>query len=212
MSATVYTSLAVIILAYLMGSIPSGYIMGKVRRGIDIRQEGSHNMGAMNVLRTVGPVEALIVLAADAAKGIGAILIARALNLPEYVVLTAAAAVIVGHIFTVFLRFHGGKGGATGMAILLFLMPWSMPFYGVITGVCFTFSRNLTLSYGAAFIAFPFVAWLVYHSVPFIIFSLVIIAALVVQNLSTIIFARRKGLRQAMMTRTTTAYSGKKKP
>jgi|WetSurMetagenome_2_1015567.scaffolds.fasta_scaffold62672_1 acyl phosphate:glycerol-3-phosphate acyltransferase len=212
MSATVYTSLAVIIIAYLLGSIPSGYIMGKLRRGIDIRQMGSHNMGAMNVLRVVGPVEAFIVLVADAAKGIGVILIARALGLPEYVVIIAAAVVIIGHIFTVFLRFHGGKGGATGMAVLLFLMPWSMPFYGVITGMCFALTRNLTLAYGAAFLVFPFVAWLIYHSVPLIVFSLVIIAALAVQNLSTIITARRKGVRQAMKTRTTTVYTGKKKP
>jgi acyl phosphate:glycerol-3-phosphate acyltransferase len=211
-SATVYTSLVVIAIAYLLGSIPSGYIMGKLRRGIDIRQVGSHNMGAMNVLRVVGPGEALAVLAADAAKGIGAILIARALGLPEYVVIMAAAAVIIGHVFTVFLRFHGGKGGATGMAVLLFLMPWSMPFYGVVTGVCFAFTRNLTLSYGAAFLVFPFIAWLIYHSVPLIVFSLVIIAALAVQNLSTIITARRKGVRQAMMTRKTTVYTGQKKP
>jgi glycerol-3-phosphate acyltransferase PlsY len=212
MSATVYTSLAVIFGAYLLGSIPSGYIMGKLRRGIDIRQVGSHNMGAMNVLRAVGPVEALVVLAADVAKGIGAILIARALGLPEYIVIIAAAAVIIGHVFTVFLRFHGGKGGATGMGVLLFLMPWSIPFYGVITGVCFAIFRNLTLAYGVAFIVFPIVAWLGYHSLPLIVFSLVIIAAMAIQNLQTIITARRKGVRQAMMTRTTTVYTGKKKP
>ena len=110
-----------IIAAYLLGSIPSAYIAGRLKKGIDIRKVGSNNMGALNVYYEVGLVEAVLVLIVDMAKGIGAIILSRWLGLPVAWQLVAGFAAVAGHCFPVFLQFHGGKGGALSLAILLFL-------------------------------------------------------------------------------------------
>ncbi len=207
----VYRALAAIIIGYVLGSIPTAYNVGRLRKGIDIRKVGSHNMGTMNVLREVGIAEAFLVLAVDAGKGIAAILIARAMNLPEVVVLIAGAAAIAGHIFPVFLGFRGGIGGATGMGILLLLMPWSVPIYFVVTAVGFAFTRNLTFAYGVAFVIFPFVGWFVYHSVAFLVFSLAVILALLAHNIPTASEIMREGFRKTVM-RSSFRQSGRSPP
>ena len=79
---------------------------------------------------------------------------------------------MVGHAYTVFLKFRGGRGGATCIGILVYLMPWGLPFYAAIFGLSLLLTRYPTLSYSLAFLCFPFVAWLKYHSVEFIVFSI----------------------------------------
>ena len=100
-----------IIIGYLLGSFPSAYLAGRLRKGIDIREVGSKNMGAMNVFYEVGPMEAALVTLADLGKGVAAILLVRWLldTTPTWPFdfLTGAAAVM-GHIFPIFLKFHGG--------------------------------------------------------------------------------------------------------
>jgi len=160
-----------IICAYLIGSFPSAYIAGRLRKGIDIRQVGSRNMGAMNVFYKVGFVEGILVLAVDIGKGAAAVALARYLGVQEIVQLLAGAAAVLGHSFPLFLNFRGGRGGATCIGILAFLMPWSIPFYLAIFGIILLFTRYPTLSYGVAFLCFPFVAWLVYHKWELVIFS-----------------------------------------
>jgi len=164
-----------IVCAYVIGSIPSGYIMGRLRKGVDIRQIGSRSMGAMNVFYKVGFAEGLTVLAMDIGKGVAAVALARWLDVPLYAQLLAAAAVVVGHGYTVFLKFRGGRGGATCIGILIYLMPWGIPFYAAVFGLSLLLTRYPTLSYSLAFLCFPFVAWLKYHSVEFIIFSVAIL-------------------------------------
>ena len=130
-------------------------------------------MGAMNVYYEVGLREAVLVLIADAGKGIGAILIARYLlgvALP-FQLLTGLAAVI-GHMLPVFLKFRGGKGGATALGILLFLMPHAIPFFLAIAVAALLITHNFTFCYSVAFICFPLVAWLIYHSTPMTIYSI----------------------------------------
>jgi len=108
-----------IICGYLLGSIPSAYIAAQLSGKVDIRDVGSRNMGTMNVYYEVGLKEAVFVLLADIAKGIAAILIARYLlgvTLPFQLVTGLAA--VIGHTFPVFLKFRGGKGGATAIGIL----------------------------------------------------------------------------------------------
>ncbi len=162
MMVTIYT--ASIIFAYLIGSLPSGYIMGRLRKGIDIRQVGSRNMGAMNVFYQVGFIPGLIVLSVDIAKGAAAVALARCLGAPEIAQLLAGLAALMGHIFPVFLKFRGGRGGAACIGILAFLMPWGIPFYLAVFGLSLLLSRYPTLSYSVAFLCFPFVAWLIYDS------------------------------------------------
>jgi glycerol-3-phosphate acyltransferase PlsY len=164
-----------IIVAYLLGSIPSAYLAGRLKKNIDIREVGSRNMGVLNVYYEVGLREAVLVLLADVGKGIGAIVLARWLtgappfSLPE---LLAGLAAVVGHTFPVFLKFRGGIGGATTVGILLFLMPKAVPFFIPVAVIALIITRNLAFCYGIAFVIFPLVAWLIYHSTPMIFFSL----------------------------------------
>ena len=115
--------------AYLVGSIPTGYLAGRLLKGIDIRQHGSGSTGATNVLRTLGKGPALAVLLVDVLKGVAAILLARwlfpwlqapAAWLP-WAVCLCGLAVLLGHSRSIWLRFTGGKSAATGLGVLLTL-------------------------------------------------------------------------------------------
>lgn len=169
MTTSMVGSIAIaIVTGYVFGSFPAAYLAGRLRKRIDIRDVGSRNMGAMNVFYQVGPAEAALVTLADLGKGIGAILLMRYLLGKDLISpfdfltgLTATAA-ILGHIFPVFLRFRGGKGAATAIGILIFLMPWALPFLFVSFGIALLISRNPTFSYGLLLIVFPFVAGFVY--------------------------------------------------
>ena len=107
--------------AYLLGSIPTAYIIGKFRKGTDIREVGSKNMGAMNVIYNVGFWWGALVLAIDIGKGVIAMFIAKVLNIPELAYYATGVVVILGHNFPVFLKFRGGKGGATAVGVLSYV-------------------------------------------------------------------------------------------
>jgi glycerol-3-phosphate acyltransferase PlsY len=157
-----------IIIGYLLGSFPSAYLAGRLRKGVDIREVGSRNMGAMNVFYQVGPIEAVLVTLVDLGKGIGAILLVRwLLDIPldsqfDFFTGLTAVAAIMGHIFPVFLKFHGGKGAATAIGILIFLMPWAVPFLFVVFFIALLITRNPTFSYSLLLFVFPFVAGFIY--------------------------------------------------
>jgi len=152
-----------LILAYLLGSIPAAYLAGRLIKGIDIRQVGTRNMGAMNVFYQVGFLAGLIVLVVDIGKGTAAIALAFWLGTPDIIVLLAGIAAVLGHSFPVWLRFRGGKGGATTIGVLIFLMPWGILIGLALFGLVLLLSRFPTLSYSVALVSFPFVAWLIYH-------------------------------------------------
>jgi glycerol-3-phosphate acyltransferase PlsY len=177
---TLYIALA-IICAYLIGSFPSAYIVARLRKGIDIREVGSRNMGAMNVFYKIGFWSGLLVLAMDIGKGAGAVALARWLGVPMIAQFFAGAAVVVGHGFPVFLKFRGGKGGATVIGILAFLMPWGIPFYLAIFGLGLLLTHYATLSYSVAFLCFPFVAWLKYHSLELVAFYIGILLLIIIR-------------------------------
>ncbi|MCP6683029.1 glycerol-3-phosphate 1-O-acyltransferase PlsY [Bacillus nakamurai] len=111
-----------IILAYLIGSIPSGLVVGKLAKGIDIREHGSGNLGATNAFRTLGVKAGSIVIAADILKGTLAAALSYLLHIPIHPLLAGVAAVI-GHVFPVFAKFKGGKAVATSAGVLLFYAP-----------------------------------------------------------------------------------------
>jgi glycerol-3-phosphate acyltransferase PlsY len=114
-----------ILLAYLMGSVPTGVLIGRFA-GIDVRDVGSGNIGATNVSRAAGRMAGLVTLIADAGKGALAVALARAVGANPLVVPGAALAASLGHVFSVFLRFSGGKGVATALGSCLVLAPLSM--------------------------------------------------------------------------------------
>ena len=113
-----------LILSYLLGSIPFGYLVVRTKQGTDVRSVGSGNIGATNVFRAAGRGGAVLTLLLDAAKGYLAVLItAQLTGHASPAVAVSAMAAILGHVFPVFLKFQGGKGVATGAGIFLFLAP-----------------------------------------------------------------------------------------
>ncbi len=183
----------VLICAYLIGSFPSAYIMARFRKGIDIRGVGSKNVGAMNVFYKVGFAEGILVLAIDISKGAAAVALARWLGVPMIVELFAGVAAVIGHSFPVWLKFRGGRGGATIIGILIFLMPWGIPCYLAIFGLSLLITRYPTLSYSVAFLCFPFVAWLIYHSGALVVFSLGILLLPVIKYIPRVKEMRSSG-------------------
>ncbi|MEX2016480.1 MAG: glycerol-3-phosphate 1-O-acyltransferase PlsY [Candidatus Hydrogenedentales bacterium] len=123
--AVVYTALA-IVLAYVLGSIPTGLWLGLRFRGIDIREHGSRNIGATNTLRVLGKALGAIALTGDIAKGLVAVLLIGQLSPHAYGPLACGIAAILGHTFSIFLRFRGGKGVATSAGVFLALTPVPM--------------------------------------------------------------------------------------
>lgn len=115
------TQALVVILAYLLGSIPFAYLAGRAR-GVDMRTVGSGNLGAANVFRTLGREMGIAVMAADILKGVVAVVIARLVTDEPWPAIAAAAA-MAGHVFPVWLRFKGGKGVAVGGGAVIALMP-----------------------------------------------------------------------------------------
>jgi len=113
--------LIIIVVSYLIGSIPVGYIVARYLKGIDIREYGSGNIGATNVFRIMGAKPSLIVLIGDVLKGVLAVLIAK--NFGPVHTLLASLAVLSGHSWSVFLCFKGGKAIATGYGVLLSIAP-----------------------------------------------------------------------------------------
>jgi glycerol-3-phosphate acyltransferase PlsY len=134
------------LLSYLVGSIPFSIIVTRLIKGIDIREYGSKNAGATNVFRVLGPVPGISVLLLDATKGLVAVLLIAKISLgdavnldPVYLKLLAAVCATLGHVYTIFAGFKGGKGIGTGAGALLGLIPrevgLSLIVFGLIVGV-----------------------------------------------------------------------------
>lgn len=123
--------LALLLLAYLVGSVPTSLILGKLLHGIDLREHGSRNVGATNAMRVLGKPTGIAVLVLDVAKGFFPTLLFPLINkenvfgflAPTNQALCIGLAAVIGHIFTIFLKFRGGKGVATGIGVYLALAP-----------------------------------------------------------------------------------------
>ena len=112
-------------IAYLIGAIPTGYLFGKVWRGVDVRRYGSGGTGFTNVMRTLGRTAALTVLAIDIAKGAIPVAIAIFLTEEELIRAVAGSAAVIGHVYPIYTRFEGGRGVATAFGALVILSPYS---------------------------------------------------------------------------------------
>ena len=142
---------------YLLGSIPFGFIIGKIGK-IDVRKAGSGNIGATNVMRTMGPVPGGLVLALDALKGTLPVWLAQAYSGDPTIVVLCGLAAIIGHSFPVFLGFKGGKGVATGAGVLLGIAPdmflFGLVLFLVIVGLTRYVSAGSVLAAVTVFILF----------------------------------------------------------
>lgn len=153
------------LVAYLLGSIPTGFLVAKAR-GVDIRTVGSGNIGATNAFRALGKGLGIFVLLMDALKGYVAVQIAASLVdalLPGprlvHLEITAGIAAILGHNFTCWLHFKGGKGIATSAGVLLALVPLALAIILSIFIILFVTTRYVSVGSLAASFALPFATW-----------------------------------------------------
>jgi glycerol-3-phosphate acyltransferase PlsY len=168
--------------AYLLGSIPTGYLLGRLLKGIDIREQGSGSTGATNVLRTLGKGPALVVLLVDALKGVGAIalvngyyLLAETPAIPltwqPWLVASAAFAALLGHSKSIWINFTGGKSVATGLGVLL-AMSWSVGLGTLgVFALVLALSRIVSLGSVVAAIAVPVLMIVLGQPLPYQLFA-----------------------------------------
>lgn len=161
------------VLGHVCGSVPSGLWLVQAFHGIDIRNYGSKNIGTTNVFRTVGPKTAVLVLIADAFKGILAVgIMSYLFHNPLLDVVTALGA-LLGHNYSLFLGFKGGKGVATALGLLIFMMPKvAIASFGIWL-VCVLLTRYVSLGSIMAAIFTPPLAWYLGYPSAYVIFSVV---------------------------------------
>ena len=207
------TAFVAILVGYLLGSIPFGFVVSKCR-GIDIRQHGSGNIGATNVFRTLGRNWGVLVFALDVLKGVVAVQFAMkylaAASFPsmgcqmaaDQLGIMAGLGCFLGHCFPVWLGFKGGKGVAVGAGVLLGLMPMVTVIGLVIWGIVYKTSRYVSLASVIAAISLPVIVWALERRVGAIFwFTLAI---------SLLAFWRHRGNIQRLLAGTESRFENKK--
>jgi len=156
--------LVAIVIAYLLGGIPFGFLLVKLTRGTDVRESGSGNIGATNVLRTSGPAVGVATLLLDIAKGYLAVWLAAELTggAPEWTSL-AALAVMAGHAYPVFLKFQGGKAVATFVGAFAYLTPLPLAAVLLLFIAVVAATRYISAASILSAAAFPFGVWMILH-------------------------------------------------
>jgi glycerol-3-phosphate acyltransferase PlsY len=171
-----------IVLGYLLGSIPFGYLLVRIFRGQDIRQTGSGNIGATNVSRT-SPALGILTLLLDALKGLAAVALTHFLY-PERPTLAgvAALAAVVGHIFPLWLKFRGGKGVATGLGAFILLAPKAIVATVLLFAAMVVVFRFVSLASITSTALFPVLAWVLdgYRDRPGMLTSMAAASALII--------------------------------
>ncbi|HET7581421.1 MAG TPA: glycerol-3-phosphate 1-O-acyltransferase PlsY [Candidatus Limnocylindria bacterium] len=155
--------LALVLIGYLIGALPFGMIAGRLAGGVDLRETGSRRTGATNTLRTLGWRWAALVLLLDVGKGVAAVLLARLLYVagppgsPEWVQAAAGVAAVVGHNWSAFIGFRGGRGVATSGGGMLVLSPLTLLVVGPLAALVIWQSRYVSLGSLVAAVAAPLV-------------------------------------------------------
>lgn len=177
----IITILIMIAAGYLIGSIPTAYILTRITTGQDIRKLGGGNVGTLNTFLRVGHGTAILVALIDICKGVAAAALAHwVLHMDEVYVLAACAAVVVGHNWMVWLKFSGGKGMGVTAGALLVIMPaygYSMQLWIIIGTVIvpFLLTRNVALAFGISVFVLPFLFWLGgTHSGMLVVWSIIV--------------------------------------
>lgn len=152
------------LLAYLLGSIPFGYLIVRWQKGVDVRRTGSGSTGATNVMRNLGVIGFVATFILDVGKGVVAVLLASRLTSgnSRWIALASVAA-ILGHCFPVWLKFRGGKGVATGVGVFIALAPLQVVLALLIFAVAVGIWRYISLGSIAGSAAFPLLVYLMKH-------------------------------------------------
>jgi glycerol-3-phosphate acyltransferase PlsY len=170
--------------SYLLGATPTSYIAGKVGRGIDLREHGSKNLGATNVYRILGWKYAIPVALVDIAKGAVPVLVFWR---PAWLAVAVGAAAVLGHMFSPYVSFKGGKGVATAAGMFLALAPVAVLIAIPVWGICLWLTGYVSLSSIIAVLTVPLSVALFQPGAPYVLWASVVLVAL-------IIFAHRRNI------------------
>ena len=175
----------IILLAYLIGAIPFGVLIGRIFR-VDIMSRGSKNIGATNVVRTVGVIPGILVLTLDLLKGTLATYLAIFYLNDPLLIITAGLAAILGHMFPVYLKFKGGKGAAVGLGVLLAIAPVIFLYAALWTVAIVAIFRYVSLASitGPVVIAILMYYWNV--PLPYLIVCLIVAILMVIKHIPNI--------------------------
>lgn len=170
-----------ILCGYIFGAIPTGILVGRAF-GVDVRSVGSGNIGTANVMRAAGKKAAIFTMAGDMVKGIAPVVLARLVTDNEWIIASVALAAVIGHCWPVFLRFHGGKGVATGagtsialvpvIGILMFALWWAVAF----------FTRYTSLAAIVVMLASPLVFIFTGQPLPYVLYAILGGAAVIFRH------------------------------
>jgi acyl phosphate:glycerol-3-phosphate acyltransferase len=173
--------IVLLVAAYLLGGIPFGYVLVKLKSGQDVRSMGSGNIGATNVVRTAGRAIGVLTLLLDIAKGYVAVWLMGRFTAGDPAWMSAAAVVVMlGHAFPVFLQFKGGKAVASFVGAYLALTPWAVLACAIIFFAIVAVTRYISLGSILAAALFPFAVWMILHPVWPVLAAAFFCAALVV--------------------------------
>ncbi len=170
-----------VVIGYLLGAIPSAYIVTRVLTGRDIRRVSGGNVGARNVFLNIGRGPGAVIAILDIAKGAAAVAIANwVLAAPPYFVLAAGVAAVVGHIWSVFMKFKGGNGLATSLGVFAITLKFELLIALGITLLLIFFTHNLILAVNMSLLSMPVSVWFVEKwPLPLFIFIIVVMLIMV---------------------------------
>lgn len=205
----IYLAAAVVgaVVAFFCGSVPFALVVGKGRYGVDVRDYGSGNIGATNVARTLGFRPGLVVMLLDAAKGAAGVFAMVGLlhlcallfagegfdafltgNAYDLATLVAALSAILGHMFSPFVGFHGGKGASTAFGAVLVFMPWAALIALALFVVMGLVTRHVSVGSLCAAVSLPICTALFYStSMPYMVFSLLVCVLVIVAHRGNIV-------------------------
>lgn len=188
-------TILLMVLSYILGSVPNALWIGKIFKGIDVREHGSKNTGSTNAARVLGAKLGILTLILDISKGLVPTLIAILLKVDffenltkienlDYVLVGICA--ILGHVFSIFMNFKGGKAVATTLGVFLVLVSKAILFAAIVFFVVFAIFRYVSLSSIFAAVSLPVFTYFLYQQIIYVILGILIAILIIVKHKSNI--------------------------